>query len=376
MSRISFKNVDIKAIKTVIPQNKIDIDDEIEFFGNSLKKLDRSKKIIGYGSRYIVDENTTSLDLSYEAAKSLITEYGIDKKSIDCILFLSQSGDYFLPANANILHGLLDLDEDCAAMDLSQGCSGYVYGLWNAFSLIQSGAVKRVLLLTSDTMSKFSYRNNRLINPIFGDSGTATLIDYSIEEKESYFILGSKGKGWDKIIVPGGGCRILPDKNSVSDNMKDTLGNEYNLHHILMDGGEVFSFTIETVPNSIDEICNFAQIRKDDINVFLLHQANKQIVESIVDKANIPLEKTPTNTFSQYGNNACNSLGVHLTNNANLAKNSNVLLCAFGVGLSWASAILDFTNTEFLGISSYVDTKNTKQKNELINEFKNKFINK
>ena len=376
MSKICFKNAKIKAMKTIIPQNKINIDDEIEFFGNSEKKLARTKKIIGYGTRYIVDENTTALDLSYEAALSLIKTYDIDRNSIDCILFLSQSRDYIMPTSANILHGLLDLNENCAAMDLSQGCSGFLYGLWNAFSLIESGAAKRILYLTADTISKYSYRNNRLINPIFGDSATATLIDYSAEKKESYFILGSRGKGWDKIVIPAGGCRILPDNNTINNDIKDSLGNEYNLHHMLMDGIDVFNFTIDVVPCIINDCMKFANLDKDEINMFALHQANKQIIEAIADKADIPLEKTPTNTFSQYGNNACNSIGVHLTNNTDLAKNRNILICGFGVGLSWACAILDFSETTFLGISSYVDTKNTRPRNSLINEFKNKFINK
>lgn len=370
MTKVKFENVKISAIKCVVPENFINIDNEIEFFENSEKKLNRAKKIIGYGKRHIVDKNTTSLDLAFEAGKKLIEEIKLDKNSIDAILFLSQTRDYIMPTGANILHGLLDLSEDCSAMDLSQGCSGYVYGLWNAFSLVQSGAAKKILLLTADTISKYSYQNNRLISPIFGDSASATLIEYSEEKNPSYFTLNSRGKGWDKIIVPAGGARIPVDKEIIENNINDTSGNTWNLSHLLMEGLDVFDFTMDVAPNSINEVIEFSGISKENISTFVLHQANKQIVESVAMKAEIPLDKTPTNTFTEFGNTTCNSVALNLVHNS--AFTNNCLLCAFGVGLSWASAILNIENAVNLGISLYYP-KNTCSRKDLKQYWINKF---
>ena len=375
MSQVLFKNCKITAIKTIVPKDFINIDDEIEFFENSEKKLNRTKKIIGYGTRHVVGTNTTSLDLCYEAAKQLLDELNIKKNEIDAMLFLSQGRDYSMPTSANILHGLLDLSEDCAVMDLSQGCSGYVYGLWNSFALIQSGSAKKLLLLTGDTLSKVSFQENRLVAPIFGDSGSATLIEYTEKEIPSFFDLGSKGKQWDKITAPAGGSRIPVDEKIASKIVKDEYGNPWKLNQIIMSGIDVFNFTMEYVPKTINNVLNFADKNKDEISLFLLHQANKQIVENIAIKLGIPLHKVPTNTFSKYGNNACNSIGVHISNNFHEIK-GDILLCGYGVGMSWATAIINADNIKNLGISIYSDTKSTQTTEELKEYWYNRFITK
>ena len=376
MSKVKFNNVKIKAIKTVVPKDVINIDDEIEYFDNSEKKLNRAKKMLGFGKRHVTGKNTTPSDLCYEAAKQLIEELNIDKNSIDCLLFLSQGRDYSSPTTANCLHGWLDLSEDCAVMDISQGCSGYVYALWLVHSLVQSGSAKRVLLLSGDASSKASYQSNRLVAPIFGDSGSATLIEYSEESTPSYFSLGSRGKDYDKIICPAGGMRLPVDDDSLKNDVFDEFGNKWNLSHLIMSGIDVFNFTLDYVPAAINEIIEYSKVFKDDISMFALHQANKQIIESVALKAGIPLEKTPTNTFSEYGNNACNSLGVVLSHNLNENIHGNILVSGYGVGMSWASAIINIDGVKNLGISLYEDTKNTPTREELkkywINRFKTK----
>lgn len=375
MSKVLFKHCKMTAIKTVVPKDYINIDDEIEYFENSEKKLNRTKKIIGFGKRRIAGKNTTALDLCYEAAKQLIDEIKIDKNDIDALLFLSQGRDYTSPTSANVLHGLLELNENCAVMDISQGCSGFVYALWLAHSLIESGSAKKLLLLSGDTPSKGAFKENRLVAPIFGDSGSAVLLEYTPKETEAYFSLGSKGKDWDKIISPASGARIPIDNDVITKVVKDEYGNPWKLNQTIMSGIDVFNFTIEYTPKAIKETMSFANKTSDDIELFLLHQANKQIVESVSLEAGIPLDKTPTNTFSEYGNNACNSIGVNITNNVHNIK-GNILLCGYGVGMSWASAIIKADSIVNLGISDYTDTKNTKTIEELKEYWYNRFVTK
>ena len=350
MSKNIFHNVKITAIKTVVPKDFINIDDEIEYYDNSEKKLNRVKNILGCGKRHTADENTTAVDLCRDAANLLFEELHFDRNEIDTLLFVSQSHDYILPASANVLHGMLNLPENCAALDLLQGCSGYVYALWIAHSLIQSGSSKKLLLLSGDTKSKNSFQANRLTAPLFGDSGSATLLEYTEEKSSAYFILGSNGQDWEKIIMPAGGYRIPIDEEIIKTIVKDDNGFPWKLNQTLMDGLGVFRFVMNYVPQSIKDTLDFANCTKEDIELYILHQANKQIVESVAKKAEIPLEKTPTNTFKDYANCACNSVAVNITQNCKNVK-GNILLCSFGTGMSWASAIIDLSNIKNLGIS-------------------------
>lgn len=373
MTKSKFKNVCVTAIKTIVPEKVINIDDEEKYFQNCPKKFIRAKKMIGFGKRHVVDEYTTSLDLAYEAGKQLFNDLNIDSKSIDTLLFLSQSRDYKLPTSANILHGLLDLSENCAALDISQGCSGYVYALWLAHSLISSGASNKLLLLSADTLSRYSYEDNRLIAPIFGDSASATLLEYNENNNIAYFDLGSKGSLWDKLCIPAGGDRIPIDENILKTDYVDNDKNRWNLSHLYMDGLGVFNFTMEFAPKCIEDLLQFSSCKKNDISMFALHQANKQIVSSIAKKAELPLEKTPVNTFTEYGNTACNSIATVLSHNLTSANCSKVLCCSFGVGLSWASAILDLSHIRNLGISDMTSEKTVFNNKEY---WINKFINK
>ena len=373
MSKNIFHNVKITAIKTVVPKDFINIDDEIEYFDNSEKKLNRAKNFIGCGKRHIADKNTTAVDLCRDAANSLFEELNFNRNEIDTVLFLSQSHDYILPASANVIHGMLNLPENCAVLDLSQGCSGYVYALWIAYSLIQSGSSKKLLLLSGDTLSKSAFSENRLTAPLLGDSGSATLLEYTEEKTPAYFTLGSKGKDWEKIIIPAGASRIPVDEEIINNIVKDDNCNPWKLNHFLMAGIDVFCFTMEYVPKSINETLNFANCTKDDIELFILHQANKQIVESAAKKAAIPLEKTPTNTFKDYANCTCNSVAVNITQNCTNVK-GKVLLCAFGVGMSWASAIIDLSDLKNLGISCAKPVNTTTE--ELKKYWYKKFLTK
>lgn len=365
-----FKNVKITAIKSIVPNSIINIDDEVKYFADNPKKVNRAKNMIGYGTRHVVDKNTTSLDLAGTVAEQLINETKTDKNSIDTLLFLSQTPDYKLPSSANILHGLIGLSENCAALDIVQGCSGYVYALWLAHSLISSGASKRLLLLAGDTMSKYSYQDNRLINQIFGDSASATLIEYDEKIKTAYFDLGSRGKDWKEICIPAGGNRIPIDEEIINMDYTDNEDNRWNLSHLIMNGLGVFDFTVDVAPKSINELLKYSKLKKEDINLFALHQANKQIVQAVASKADISLEKTPYDTFSKYGNTTLNSVPTVLCQHLTKENCNKVLCCSFGVGLSWATAILDLSKAKNFGISEYKQSEESiNQKEYWINRF-------
>lgn len=369
-----FEHVKISAIAGVVPEKVINIDDEIEFYNNNPKLLERNKKILGLGTRHVVENDTTTVDLCEAAAIKLLREHNIDKSNIDAVIVVSTSHDYVYPASSCLLQGLLDLPETCMCFDISGlACSGYVHGLLQAHSLIESGAIKNCLLLCGDTPSKFTDVRNRISNMLFGDMGTATYLEYSKNTCNSYFYTGTQGKLWENLIAPAGG-RKLPIRNDIADiEIVDKNGNVWHLWDDMMQGMNVFKFTMDVGPRSVEALLKYTNNKIEDIDFFAIHQANGQIVKTVAMHSKIPKEKYSSKTFSEYGNCAAASVISVLCNEITSTMN-NVLLCTFGVGLSYGSAILDFSDLKNYGISTYQALRKNLTREEQIKYWINKFM--
>lgn len=356
MTNSTFNHVKISGIKTVVPQNYVDVDDELEYFDNNPKKLARAKKMVGYGRRYIADELTTVTDLAVDAAGKLIDEMKINKQQIELLVFVNQKPDYKEPNDASLAHWRLGLDKKTAILDLNMGCSGYVYALWSVFALVASGAVRNCLLLAGDLCARMTDQKNRKAAPVFGDAASATFIEYTEKDCFSYFVLGADGTGWNKIIHPLGGTRLPLDEKTISLKIEDANGNVWNGPQGMMKGEEVFNFTIEVAPKLIQDTLAYANWNKEDVDLYAIHQANKQIVENIVALAQIPDDKAPVDVFSKYANNSTNSVVTVLCDQKK--EFHKVILCAFGIGLSWGGAALDLEGMYNGGISIYTPLEN------------------
>ncbi len=341
----TYRNVKITALRAVVPSHEISIDDEVEYYDSSMKKVNRTRKMVGIDKRRIVPYSVTTSDLCAFAAEDLFVSFPHLRESIDSIIFISQSPDWRLPATACELQHRLSLPKHCATFDVNQGCSGYVYGLWLAGSLIESGASKRVLLLVGDAHSSGRDVRNRITAPVFGDGGSATILEYQKNSPPMHFGRGTDGSGFEAIICPAGASRIPlvreHEKNlACSEDIVDENGTPWQLIDTYMDGAKVFDFTFSVVPSHIQEIMDYAKTSTEKIDYCMLHQANKQIVESIGLKVGFTPEKVPSASFGKYGNLASASIPVALCEEfgTNIAPN-NMLLCGYGVGLSWASCI-------------------------------------
>lgn len=354
MSKSTFNHVRISGITAVVPEKFINIDDEIEFFNNDPKLLERNKKILGLGTRHVADDRTTNNDLCEAAARDLIDALNVDKSTIDAVIMVSTSLDYKYPASACILQGILGLSENCSCFDVTGlACSAYVHGLWLAHSLISSGATKKVLLLSGDVASTHSDRRNRNSNMLFGDAGTATLLEHTDEEIPSWFYTGTRGKDWDKIVAPAGGWALPIEKDIIDIEETDAAGNVWHLWDEVMKGMDVFKFTTDVGPKGINAVLEYAGKTKDDIDFFAFHQANKQIVRTVAMYAGLPKDKFSTETFTRYGN--CGNVAVTMDLCRQLKEKSEKTVClaTFGVGLSWGFAVLDFEKTYCGGIRLY-----------------------
>lgn len=369
-----FSHIKISGITAVVPEHFINIDDEIEFFNNDPKLLERNKKILGLGKRHVADDRTTNCDLCEAAARDLIDALNVDKDTIDALIVVSTSHDYHYPASACVLQGRLDLSEECSCFDISGlACSAYVHGLWLAHSLIASGAAKKILLLAGDITSIHSDRRNRNSNMLFGDAGTATLLEYTDKENPAYFYTGTRGKGWDKLIAPAGGYALPVREDIANLEITDATGNVWRMYDDIMKGLDVFKFATDVGPKGIDAVLRSAGKAKEDVDYFAFHQANKQIVRTIAMYAGLPKEKYSFETFAQYGN--CGSAAV-TTDICHQLKNKavkTVCLATFGVGLSFGFALVDMEKTHIGGFRLYKTPENKMTRAEKIAYWTNYF---
>ncbi|MBR4159110.1 MAG: ketoacyl-ACP synthase III, partial [Spirochaetia bacterium] len=310
-------------------------------------------------------------DLAIDAAEKLMAEMKIDRNDIDLLIFVNQKPDYKEPNDACIAHGRLNLKKDCTSLDINMGCSGYVHALMTAHALVSTGAYKSCLLLAGDLCARASDQTNRKVAPVFGDAASATILQYTSENREAFFVTGTDGLGWDKIIYPLGGMRLPLDKETIDLRVEDITGNWVLLRQVVMKGEDVFNFTMEVAPQLIKETMQAAGWAVDDVDLFAIHQANKQITDNIIAKTEIPSEKAPSDVFSKYANNSTNSV-VTVISDQQKSLNKTIL-CAFGIGLSWGGAALDLTGFYNGGISTYEPSLNRPTREEQINYWINYF---
>ena len=368
-----FKHVRVAGITTVLPEHYIDIDDELQYFDDNPKKLARQKKMIGYGRRYIADARTTVTDLACDAARKLMDKMFIRPEDVGMLIFVNQKPDYIEPCDANIAHGRLNLPKASPALQINLGCSGYIYALMTAHAMIESGVTASCLLLAGDLCARKTDQANRKVAPVFGDAASATYLVRSGEERHAAFVLGADGKGWDKIVYPYGGMRLPLQKEDFDSVVEDAGGNKWKPTDVIMKGEDVFAFTMEVAPQLIRDTVLAAGWTNDNVDLFSIHQANKQILDMIIAKAGIPEEKTPTDVFSKYANNSTNSVVTVVCDQPQERKIDRTVMAAFGIGLSWGGAALDLSGMYNGGISVYKTPDDAPSRDEQIEYWRRYF---
>lgn len=358
--KATFTQTCIRGIHTIVPPKVIDIDSELHtIYQGDQNALNRIKKVIGLQTRHIADPHITASDMGEVAANALLDSLQIDRSRIDALIFVTQTPDYILPATACYLHGKLGLSPSCLSFDINQACSGYLYGLYVAHSLIDGGGAKCVLLIVGDTVSKFVNPLDSNLAPIIGDGVSATLLqanhcDQNIckiqkqaknEKRPSFFELGSEGDKFYQLIIPEGAGRI-PTKEIIQDPKVWETSQTRKLHQLYMDGAEIFNFAVMKYPKAFEEILSYSQEDKEELDYFFFHQANKYIVDNIVRRLKLDKTKVPNTTTSKYGNlSGCSIPATICDTLEHIAKDGlkhplRVHLAGFGAGLAWGNAIL------------------------------------
>jgi 3-oxoacyl-[acyl-carrier-protein] synthase III len=306
--------------------------------------FERLEKRTGVFSRFVAAPDETALDFAVRACEQLDSMGQLRREEIDAVIFCTQSPDYIMPPNSCLLHGRLGLRPDVFAFDITLACSGYIYGLQLADSLIRSGAAKRVLLATSDTYSRYIHPGDRATRCLFGDGGGVTILSNSGDPNSGIRDIrcGTAGKQYQKFMIPAGGIR-LPRSIETAKEKLDHSGNVRTQEHIKMDGMGVLSFFNATVPCSVNEILQRNNLAMDDVDLFVFHQASQVILDSLRSVLEIPQGKMIYD-LAEVGNLVSASIPVALKRafDRGQAKHGQLaLLCGFGVGLSWGTALVD-----------------------------------
>jgi len=331
----------IWAIEESLPESVLSNEDLAGEFSDwdAAKILEKT----GIATRHIAGPAELASDLGVAAAESLFRKHAVLREEIDFLIFCTQSPDYFLPTTACTVQSRLGLRQSCGAIDVNQGCSGFVYALALAKGLIETGSADTVLLITADTYSKFINPRDRSVKTLFGDGAAATIVKATENDERLVgpFVFGTDGRGAGNLIVPAGGLRT-PRSPGTAVELEDRAGNWRSSDNLFMNGPEIFNFTLRTVPKAVSQLLEKAGLGLDEIDFFVFHQANRFMLETLRDKMKIPASKFCIELETS-GNTVSSTIPIamrRLMERGAIVRGNRLMLVGFGVGYSWAATLV------------------------------------
>lgn len=348
MPRVTLDNVSIRGVVCAVPGKKLSVREIAGFFPE--EEIGKVASSAGIEALYRAKPGQTSADLCSMAATHLLRLLRWEPETIEGLILFTQTPDYIMPNSASVIHSRLGLSKSCFAFDVNMGCSAFVYGLWMASQFISGHVAKRILLLVGDTLSQVVSPQDRS-SILFGDAGSATALEWDPNTRPSSFVLKSDGSGIKDLIIPAGGFRTRGE-NLPNVRMLGSDGNYRSPYELYMNGWEVFNFTIREVPELAIETLSQNKWQLDDVDLFLLHQPNKMILQHLIRKLGIPADKAPIN-IGRYGNTSGVSIPLLIVDDVKdklMTSAKNVLLLGFGVGYAWAGAALTLNSIKVLDL--------------------------
>ena len=321
------KNAKMIGFGLYTPKNLVENERLQEFLETSDEWI---RTRTGIERRYIsLDENTS--DLAVEASKKALNQAGLSAEDIDLIILATVTPDNFTPSTACIVQDKLGA-KNAWAFDINAACTGFIYALKLGRSLIRSGEAKNALIIGAETLSKALNWEDRGSCVLFGDGAGATVLTSTEEDCGIKCVnVKSDGSKGDSLVIQG-----LPLNSPFKD------GREVSENYINMNGREIFKFATKVMEESIVEILEKENIKIEDIDAIIPHQANLRIIHYVVKRLGIPREKFITN-LQNYGNTSGASIPIALCesiNEGNLKKGDNIIMVGFGGGLTWGAALI------------------------------------
>lgn len=329
----------IKALSYYLPEQLLTNEDLVKEFPDW--SVDKIAQKVGVNTRHIADENETAGDMGEKAARKLFEEYHIDPQTIDFLLLCTQSPDYFLPSTACILQERLGISKTAGAFDYNLGCSGCVYGMAVAKGLLAAGIAKDILLITSETYTKYLHPSDKSNRSIFGDGAAACLISTEGFAEIGDFVLGTDGSGANNLIIKTGVAR---QRAMTGKYTTDEEGHVKFDDYLYMNGGNVFNFTLDIVPSMVNDVLVKNNLTQEQIDYYVFHQANKFMLNTIRKVCRLPKDKFYIN-LEDTGNTVSSTIFIGLKGclkGSLIQKGNSVMIAGFGVGLSWGGTVLKF----------------------------------
>ena len=339
MAKWNIKNVNVAGVAMAVPSHTVKTA-EIDLF--TAEEADNFDKTVGIKSRHIAPATMCASDMCQAAGEKLLAELGWEKDSVDALIFESVTGDYRTPPTSCLLQDRMGLSEDCFCVDIPMGCCGCMYAIVVAGNLLTTGQIRRALLLVGDTALRMGSMKDKSRVPLFGDGGTALALEYDETANDIIIDFHTFGKGSEALMTPHGGFRhpATPESFEYQDFGNGIVRAPI---HTLINGMNVFSFAISKPPKSVENfLADHSLNRETDIDYFLIHQANKMIVDRVVKKLKLPLDKVPYNLeeFGNLGGASIPSLMVTRIADRLRSKETTILGSSFGLGLSWGTMLL------------------------------------
>lgn len=344
MAIVRYSNVGISALSACVPKQVIDN----YHYDLDIWPEDEVRKVVdkvGVMERRFADDNTCASDLCFAAAEKLIADNGVDKNELDLLVFLSQTPDYRMPATSILLQDRLRLPMSTMAFDIQLGCSGFISALSIVYAMMQNHGFRKALLLDGETRSKVYNRKDRREAFIFGDAGVAALIERDERFGESYFSLNSDGSRGNLIMINGGGYRNMSSIETLKEKVVDEYGNIRTDENGYMNGADVFNFVIVEVPKDIKRLVTACGEDVQKLDYYVFHQANSFINNHIAKKLKLDFSRIPW-TIQKYGNTSSVSIPLTIVSELKdkMVGEKKILMSAFGVGMAWATAIVQFVD--------------------------------
>lgn len=340
MAYLEFNNIGITGLAAAVPHTIINNYEYTTYFPADDVKVLVDK--IGVKERRFADENTCSSDLCFAAAEKLLSDMNVDRNEIDLLIFVSQTPDYRMPATSIILQHRLGLPHTTVAFDITLGCSGFIYGLSVIYALIQQSSFRKALLLDGETRSKVYSPKDRKTAFLFGDAGVAALIEKNVKFDKSFFSLNSDGSRESLIKINAGGYRTPSSVETIKEKVVDEHGNIRSEEQGYMNGGDVFNFVIKEIPRDFRNLLEYSNTDLTSIDYFIFHQANTYINGYLAKKLKLDLEKVPS-SIEKFGNTSSVSIPLTIVSELKdkLRTSKKLMFSGFGVGMTWATAILN-----------------------------------
>lgn len=356
MAFIQYEGVGITAMSAAVPKRVIKNREYTDVF--SAQEANDIVDKTGIEERRFADDETCSSDLCLAAAEKLIADNNINKEEIDLLVFISQTPDYRMPATSVTLQHRLGLPHSTIAFDISLGCSAFMYGLSVVYGMMEHSNLRKALILDGETRSKVYSPRDRRSAFLFGDGGVAALVERNPKFGKSTFSLNSDGSRADLIMIPAGGYRKMSSAETVTERVVDEFGNMRSEEQGYMRGGDVFNFVIREIPRDIKNTLAFAEKEIGSFDYVVFHQANNFINSYIAKKMKLDTAKIPS-TIGKFGNTSSVSVPITIVSELKdkLSGRKELLLSAFGVGMTWATGIITFVDCK---ISDIVEVEHGK----------------